>query len=90
MGRPIASLILLLLFLLPAPAVADAPPGAGEIVLGVGAQRVLTVPQGIERLSIGDPEVADVKPLGRDQVLVLAGKPGRTTLLFFSSGVVER
>jgi len=83
MGRTIATLILLLLFSFPFPAAADA---AGEIVLGVGAQRVLTVPQGIERLSIGDPEVADVKPLGRDQVLVLAGKPGRTTLIVWKAG----
>ena len=85
MGRTIASLFLLFVFVLPAPAAAE-PPSASEIVLGVGAQRVLTVPRGIERISIGDPEVADVKPLGRDQVLVLAGKPGRTTLIVWRAG----
>lgn len=73
-------LLLLLLVVLPGVAHAE------EIVLGVGTQRVLKVPDGIERVSVGDPEVADVKPLGRDQVLVLAGKIGRTTLLVWRSG----
>lgn len=68
--------ILLLLLLLPGVSRAE------ELIhLGVGTQRVLQVPGGIQRLSVGDPEVADVRPLGTDQVLILAGKEGRTTLL---------
>lgn len=60
---------------------------ADEVIhLGVGSQRVLTVPEGIQRIAVGDPEVADVKPLGRDQVLILAGKEGRTTLLIWRAG----
>lgn len=59
---------------------------ADEVIhLGVGTQRVLTVPEGIQRIAVGDPEVADVRPVGRDQVLVLAGKEGRTTLLIWRS-----
>lgn len=82
MGLTDLRLALLLLIFLGLPGVARAE----EIVLGVGAQRVLEVPDGIERVSVGDPEVADVKPLGRDQVLVLAGKIGRTTLIVWRSG----
>lgn len=74
------ALLLFFLLLLPGLALAD------ELVLGVGAQRVLTVPDGIERVSVGDPEVADVKPLGRNQVLVLAGRIGRTTLIVWRTG----
>ena len=74
------ALLLLVFVLLPGIARAE------EIVLGVGAQRVLNVPDGIERVSVGDPEVADVKPLGRNQVLVLAGKTGTTTLLVWRTG----
>lgn len=59
---------------------------ADEVIhLGVGSQRVLTVPEGIQRIAVGDPEVADVRPVGRDQVLILAGKEGRTTLLIWRS-----
>ena len=89
MARTIAAAFLVLFVVLPLPAAADVQSG-DEIVLGVGAQRVLTVRQGIERISIGDPEVADVKPLGRDQVLVLAGKAGRTTLLIWRVGGVRQ
>ncbi|WP_373047936.1 pilus assembly protein N-terminal domain-containing protein [Vulgatibacter sp.] len=80
MGRYAAGLLLVVAIALPAAASAE------EILLGVGAQRVLTAPGGIERISVGDPEIADVKPLGSDQVLVLAGKPGRTTLLVWRKG----
>lgn len=89
MARTIAAAVLVFLVVLPFHAAADVQAG-DEIVLGVGAQRVLTIRQGIERISIGDPEVADVKPLGRDQVLVLAGKPGRTTLLIWRVGGVRQ
>lgn len=59
---------------------------AAEFHLQVGTQRVLHVPEGIERISVGDPEVADVKPIGAEQVLVMAGRPGRTTLLVWRKG----
>lgn len=74
------TVLLLFVVVLPGVGLAD------EVIhLGVGTQRVLTVPEGIQRIAVGDPEVADVRPVGRDQVLILAGKEGRTTLLIWRS-----
>lgn len=51
------------------------------IHLGVGTQKVLSVPGGVSRVAVGDPNVADVKPLGSNQMLIVGGQVGRTTLL---------
>lgn len=61
---------------------ADAPPRAME--LDVGAQKVLDFP-GVARIALGDPGVADVKPLDGHQVLVVGKSQGHTTLLLWSS-----
>ncbi len=52
------------------------------INLGVGTQKVLTVP-GISRIAVGDPSVADVKTIGKNQVLVVGAGEGKTTLLIW-------
>lgn len=48
--------------------------------LGVGTQKVLTVP-GLSRVTIGDPSVADVRALGGNQVLVTGQGEGKTSLM---------
>ncbi len=57
---------------------------SSTIALGVGTQKVINVP-GIARIAIGDPGVADVKPLGSTQVLIVGQAEGRTTLLIWKS-----
>lgn len=57
---------------------------SSTISLGVGTQKVINVP-GIARIAIGDPSIADVKPLGSSQVLIVGQAEGRTTLLIWKS-----
>lgn len=52
------------------------------IALGVGTQKVITVP-GISRIAVGDPAVADVKTIGNNQVLIIGAGEGKTTLLIW-------
>jgi len=63
-------------------------PSHGEetasLTLGLGAQKTIAVP-GVSRVQILDPSVADVKLIGTQQILVLARKEGRTTLLIWKS-----
>ena len=54
----------------------------GTISLGVGTQKVITVP-GIQRIAVGDPSVADVKTIGNNQVLIIGAGEGKTTLLIW-------
>jgi pilus assembly protein CpaC len=43
---------------------------SSTVSLGVGTQKVMSVP-GIARIAIGDPAIADVKPIGGSQVLIV-------------------
>src|SRR3989304_2798667 len=52
------------------------------ISLGVGTQKVITVP-GINRIAVGDPAIADVKTIGNNQVLIIGAGEGKTTLLIW-------
>src|SRR5437763_1723303 len=54
----------------------------GTIALGVGTQKVITVP-GIQRVAIGDSAIADVKTIGNNQLLVIGQGEGKTTLLIW-------
>ncbi len=64
-----------------APAVALAQSDGGTIHLGVGQQKTLSVPD-VQRVAIGDTEVADVKQVGGGNELLLTGVgEGRTSLL---------
>lgn len=51
------------------------------IHLGVGTQKVLKIRGGIHRIAVGNPEIADVRPLGEGEILVVGVREGRTTLL---------
>jgi pilus assembly protein CpaC len=65
-------------------AAAHAAPTDGRTVhLGVGAQTVLPI-SGISRIAVGDPNVADVKAVG-GQVLIVGVGEGRTTLIVWRS-----
>lgn len=58
----------------------------GNLSLVVGQQRVLTV-RGMQRIAVGDPNVADVKALpGQNQVLITGTGEGQTTLLVWRAG----
>ncbi len=56
----------------------------GTIALGVGTQKVITVP-GIQRVAIGDSAVANVTTLGGNQLLVNGSAEGKTTLLVWKN-----
>ena len=74
--RHLASALLVLV-----PAAAIAQSDGGTIHLGVGQQKTLTVPD-VQRVAIGDTEVADVKQVGGGNELLLTGAgEGRTSLL---------
>jgi pilus assembly protein CpaC len=54
------------------------------ITLGVGAQKVITVP-GTTRIALGDPSIAEVKIIGNNQILIIGQAEGKTTLLIWKS-----
>jgi len=54
------------------------------IALGVGTQKVITIP-GITRIALGDPNIAEVKTIGNNQVLIVGQAEGKTTLLIWKS-----
>ena len=63
---------------------ASAPPARAEdaITLAVGQQRVLTV-NGMTRVAVAKDQVADVKPLASNQLLITAMAPGQTEVTIF-------
>jgi len=63
------------------PATAFAQSDGTTIQLGVGQQKTLTL-RNVQRVAIGDPEIADVKQVGGGNELLLTGVgEGRTSLL---------
>lgn len=64
------------------------------LALDVGGQKEITVAEGLARVAIGDPAIADVmvtrmpggKGAGDGHVLVLGKAPGRTTLMLWPKG----
>src|SRR5690349_1486057 len=54
------------------------------IHLGVGSQKVLTLP-GVIRVAVGNSQVAEVKAIGNEQILVTGTGEGRTTLVVWRS-----
>jgi pilus assembly protein CpaC len=54
----------------------------GTITVGVGTQKVLSVP-GATKISVGDDSVATVRQTGPGQVVVTGVRDGRTSLLVF-------
>lgn len=56
----------------------------GPLPLGVGTQKVITVP-GIQRVAVGDPNIADVRTIGNNQLLIIGSSEGKTTLLVWKT-----
>src|SRR5947199_829836 len=74
---------LLVLGLLALPAMAQSE--GGTISLGVGQQKVIQV-SNVQRVAIGDPDVADAKQVGGGNELLITGVgEGRTSLLIWQA-----
>lgn len=80
-GFAAAGAALLLLFLGGAWRVNRTPPPAA-IELQVGKTHSLLV-ECLARAAVGDPEIADVQPVGNDEVVLIGGSVGETTLLLW-------
>ncbi|MBS2029277.1 MAG: protein kinase [Deltaproteobacteria bacterium] len=65
--------------------VAPAGPTRSTLKLRVGNQEVIDT-VGTEKLAIGDPDIADIKPIGERQVLVVGMKAGSTELTIWEVG----
>src|SRR5207253_6057378 len=75
--------LVLLLLLAAAPAFAQSE--GGTISLGVGQQKVIQV-SNVQRVAIGDPDVADAKQVGGGNELLITGVgEGRTSLLIWQT-----
>lgn len=61
----------------------SAPPAPAPMKLGIGDQRIISVP-GLSRVALGDDSIADIKTLGQGELLVLGTKPGHTTLVLMA------
>lgn len=77
--RAMRSLLILAPMLLASSALAQ-DGGLSSIDLLEEAEQIISLP-GIQRLAVGDPQVADVKNLGSDQVLITGATAGKTTLV---------
>jgi pilus assembly protein CpaC len=79
-----SSKVLVVAAILAMPLAALAQESGNTIALGVGSQKVISVAN-IAKIAVGDPNVADVKPVGTNQILVVGMAEGRTTLIIFRS-----
>jgi len=72
-------------------AVSAAIPAATEVatqeplVIYAGQSRILNTPWAVEQMSVTNPKVADVEPIGPKQVLVLGRTVGTTDLVMWTS-----
>lgn len=77
--------LLLPVLFLALPAVAEEP-----VRLAPGEQKVIEVP-GVRRIAIAAPDIADVKTIGKSQLLITGQRRGRTTLtLWTDSKQIQR
>jgi pilus assembly protein CpaC len=72
------------LVFLASPVLAEDQPKEQNIIrVGAGAQLDFRPPFRVERVAIGDTAVADVRVLGRGEILILGKQPGETSLLLW-------
>ncbi len=57
---------------------------ASTLEVPVGSSRVIQVP-GLSKIAVGDPQVAGVRAVGGNQVLVIGSQEGRTTLMIWKT-----
>ncbi len=58
---------------------------SGTLRLEVGSKKIMSF-DGLQRLAIGNPKVADAKPQGSDSIELLAKGVGRTNMLVYLKG----
>ncbi len=88
---PYLAITLFLSLLLPIAAVIAADPSTfpirmdrgervDELNIAIGKSRILVSPANVKQLIVGDPAIADVRLLGKREVLLLGKSPGTTNL----------
>jgi pilus assembly protein CpaC len=58
----------------------------GKLALVMNKSTVLSTRSAYKRVSVGSPDVADVNPIGPNNILVTAKKPGTTQLIVWDDG----
>ncbi|HET19919.1 MAG TPA: type II and III secretion system protein family protein [Chromatiales bacterium] len=58
----------------------------GELSLAIGKNQVINTPRPFDQVVIGNPKVADIRPITNRQVLILGKAPGHTNLVFRGAG----
>jgi pilus assembly protein CpaC len=58
----------------------------GKLSLVMNKSTVLSTRSAYKRVSVGSPEIADVNPIGPNNILVTAKKPGTTQLIVWDDG----
>ncbi|MDN5939332.1 MAG: type II and III secretion system protein family protein [Salinisphaera sp.] len=81
MGKQAASMVLAALGMLLYASATLAGPVADTVQVGVGQQRIVHVDQRIERVALGNPEVAGINVLGTHEIMLTGKKRGDTSLL---------
>jgi len=56
-----------------------------SVSLAVGTQKVIDIPD-LTRVAVGDPTIADIRVVGRTQLLIVGAKTGTTTLNVWHTG----
>ncbi|MBN1206532.1 MAG: pilus assembly protein N-terminal domain-containing protein [Myxococcaceae bacterium] len=85
----LVSLSLFSVPVLASPAQVPAPADTHEtLTLRPGGSKVVKAP-GMNRLAIGDPEIADIKVPDKGSVRITALKAGETTLVIWSGTVIK-
>ncbi|MEJ1297183.1 MAG: type II and III secretion system protein family protein [Candidatus Sedimenticola sp. (ex Thyasira tokunagai)] len=88
---PYLAIALFLSLLLPATSVTAADPASipvrmdlggriDELNIAVGKSRILVSPVNVKQLLVGNPDVADIRLLGKREILLLGKSPGTTNL----------
>jgi pilus assembly protein CpaC len=89
-NRPLALAALLLALAVGRPVEAQVGPGDGVIVVSRGQSFLVVNPSVVQRVSIGDPDVADAVVVSPREVLVNGRALGTTTLIIWDQGDVRR
>ncbi len=58
----------------------------GELALAIGKNQIINTPVAFDQVVIGNPKVADIRPITNKQVLILGKAPGHTNLVFRGAG----
>jgi pilus assembly protein CpaC len=73
----------IVLVFLASPVLADQPKDREVIRVVAGEQLDFKTPVKVQRVAVGDTTIADVRVLGRSEILILGKQPGETSLLLW-------